>query len=186
MTIKSIHAGLAALLSLGCAATSARAQTGPIHDIVPLTAGGPNDTVARLMAEEIGREQGVTIVVDNRPGAGTVIGTDLVARAAPDGNTILQTAGSFIVNSAVKQLSYDPLKDFAHICYMVETPQMLVVPASSPYHTIGEFLDAARKNPGKLTLAANGPATAQHIEFEMFKHAAGVDITFVPFPGDAP
>jgi tripartite-type tricarboxylate transporter receptor subunit TctC len=175
-----------AAAALGLLASRASAQTGPIHYVVPLAPGGPNDSIARLMADEIGRTRGVSIVVDNKPGAGTVIGTDFVARAAPDGNTILQTAGSFTVNSAVKTLAYDPLADFAHICYVVETPQMLVVPASSPYHTIGELLDAARKNPGTLTLAANGPATAQHIEFELFKHALGVDITFVPFPGDAP
>jgi tripartite-type tricarboxylate transporter receptor subunit TctC len=167
-------------------ATDVLAQSRQIRYVVPLAPGGPNDTIARLMADEIGREQGATMVVENHPGAGTIIGTEIVARAVPDGNTILQAAGSFIINSTVRKLDYDPIKDFAHICYLVETPQMLVVPASSPFHTIDDLLKAARAKPGALTLAANGPATAQHIEYELFRRAAGIELTFVPFPGDAP
>lgn len=182
---------VATALAFGlCAALTAPggalAQSRTIKFIVPLAPGGPNDTVARLMADEIGRAQGVNMIVENRPGAGTVIGTEQVARAAPDGGTILMSAGSFIVNSTVKKLDYDPLTSFEHICYLVESPQVIAVPATSPYKTIGDLLKAAKEKPGALTLAANGPATAQHIEFEMFRHAAGVDITFVPFPGDAP
>ena len=176
-----------AALALGLSgAGGAFAQSRTIRYIVPLAPGGPNDTIARLMADEISRAQGVTIVVENRAGAGTIIGTDMVARATPDGNTILQAAGSFMVNSTVKKLNYDPFTSFEHVCYLVETPQLMVVPASSPYRTIDDLLKAARARPGALTLAASGPATAQHIDFELFRHAAGVDMTFVPYPGDAP
>ena len=175
-----------ASVGVGLVCSQAQAQSRTIKYVVPLAPGGPNDTIARLMADEIGRAQGVTIVVENKPGAGTVIGTDMVARAAPDGNTILQAAGSFMVNSTVKKLNYDPFTSFEHICYLVETPQLIVVPASSPYRTIDDLLKAARAKPGELTLGANGPATAQHIEFELFRHAAGIEMTFVPYPGDAP
>jgi tripartite-type tricarboxylate transporter receptor subunit TctC len=175
------------IATMSIIALPAAAQSGKnIKFIVPLAPGGPNDTVARLMADEIGRAQGVSMIVDNRPGAGTVIGTEQVARAAPDGNTILMAAGSFIVNSTVKKLNYDPLTSFEHICYLVESPQVITVPTSSPIKTLDDFIAVAKAKLGALTLAANGPATAQHIEFEMFKHAAGLDITFVPFPGDAP
>jgi tripartite-type tricarboxylate transporter receptor subunit TctC len=187
LTLRAATALAFGLLAALPAARSALAQSkSNIKFIVPLAPGGPNDTTARLMADEIGKAQGVNMIVENRPGAGTVIGTEVVARAAPDGATILMSAGSFIVNSTVKKLDYDPLTSFEHICYLVESPQVIAVPASSPLKTIGDLLKAAKEKPGALTLAANGPATAPHIEFEMFKHAAGVDMTFVPFPGDAP
>ena len=180
-------AALALGLAAVCAGGPASAESRTVKFIVPLAPGGPNDTTARLLADEIGREQpGVAMVVENHPGAGTIIGTQLTARATPDGNTIMMAAGSFIVNSVVKKLDYDPLTSFEHICYLVESPQLIAVPTSSPFKTIGDMIKAAKDKPGAITLAANGPATAQHIEFALFTHAAGVEMTFVPFPGDAP
>ena len=162
------------------------AQSRTVKLIVPLSPGGPNDLVARLTGEHIQRNQGVSIVIENRAGAGTVIGTEIVARAVPDGNTILMAAGSFTVNPHIKKLTYDPLTSFEPVCYLVRSPHVLVVPGNSPYKTLPDLLAAARTKPDEIMFAANGPATSQHIEFEMLRRAANVKMTFVPFTGDAP
>ena len=177
---------LLAGLSMALATSASLAQSRTIKFIVPLSPGGPNDLVARLTAEHIQRNQGVSMVIENRAGAGTVIGTEIVARAVPDGSTILMAAGSFTVNPHIKKLSYDPLTSFEPICYLVRSPHVLVVPASSPYKTLPELLAAAKAKPEEIMFAANGPATSQHIEFEMLRRAANVNMTFVPFTGDAP
>lgn len=173
-------------LSFVMGASAAMAQSRTIKLVVPLSAGGPNDLVARLTGEHIQRNQGVSVVIENRAGAGTVIGTEIVARAAPDGNTILMAAGSFSVNPHIKKLSYDPLTSFEPVCYLVRSPHVIVAPANSPYKTLPELLAAARARPEEIMFAANGPATSQHIEFEMLRRAADVRMTFVPFTGDAP
>lgn len=177
---------LVAGLSIALATSASLAQQRTIKFVVPLSPGGPNDLVARLTAEHIQRNQGVSMVIENRAGAGTVIGTEIVARAVPDGNTILMAAGSFTVNPHIKKLSYDPLTSFEPICYLVRSPHVLVVPASSPYKTLPDLLAAAKAKPDEIMFAANGPATSQHIEFEMLRRAANVNMTFVPFTGDAP
>jgi len=176
----------AAMLMAALAGPAWPQSSGPIKYIVPLPPGGPNDIVARLMADQIGKDSGVNLVIENRPGAGTVIGTEAVARAAPDGNTILMAAGSFVINPQLKKLDYDPLTSFEPICYLAESPQMIVVPASSPFKTFADLLAAAKARPGELTIAANGPATTQHLQIEALKHATGMNIVFVPFAGDGP
>jgi tripartite-type tricarboxylate transporter receptor subunit TctC len=154
--------------------------------VVPFPPGGTMDTLARLLTEQIGRAQGQTMVVENRPGGGSVIGTEAVARAAPDGNTVLMLANSFVINPHLKRLNYDPLTSFEPICYLVRTPNVIAVNTSSPHRTLGDLLGAARMKPGDLTLASVGPATTQHIAIEVLKRAANVNMTYVPFPGDAP
>ena len=181
-SVISLFAGVA--FAIG--ATAALAQSRTIRLVVPLSPGGPNDLVARLTGEYIQRNHGVSVIIENRAGAGTVIGTELVARAAPDGNTILMAAGSFTVNPHIKKLNYDPLTSFEPVCYLVRSPHVIVVPASSPYQTLPELLAAASAKPDEIMFAANGPATSQHIEFEMLRRAANVKMTFVPFTGDAP
>jgi hypothetical protein len=183
-----LYSIIAAVLSFSIAigSSAALAQSRTIKLIVPLSPGGPNDLVARLTGEHIQRHQGVSVVIENRAGAGTVIGTELVARAVPDGNTILMAAGSFTVNPHIKKLSYDPLTSFEPVCYLVRSPHVLVVPANSPYKTLPQLLAAAKAKPDEIMFAANGPATSQHIEFEMLQKAAKVKMTFVPFTGDAP
>jgi tripartite-type tricarboxylate transporter receptor subunit TctC len=160
--------------------------TRTIRVIVPFPPGGSADIVARLLAEQIGRTQGPTIVVENRAGAGTVIGTQAVSHAAPDGNTVLFTNNAFVITPQVRKLNYDPLTSFEPICQLVSVPMVIVVNSTSPYRTLGDLLDAARAKPGELTLAATGPATAAHLSFEMLKRMASVDITFLPYPGTAP
>ena len=165
--------------------TAAWAQTA-IKIIMPAPAGGAGDIVARILAEQVGRAQGRTLVIENRAGAGTIIGTEAVARAAPDGGTLLITAPYLVIAPHLRKLNFDPLTGFEPICHLVSSPGVIVVNAASPYRTLGDFLGAARAKPGELTFAAVGPGTVQHIGFEMLKRTANVNLTFVPYPGGAP
>ena len=181
--IKSASAALAVMVVLsGHIAWSQTSQ--PIRIVIPFPAGGAADIVIRSVAEELGRSHGISTVIENRPGGGTVIATEAVARAAPDGNTLLINANSFVINPSLRKLTYDPLTSFEPICYLVDTPMFIVVGSASPYRTLGELLAAARAQPGQLNLGSLGPATAQHIAFELLKRRADINMTFVPFPGN--
>jgi tripartite-type tricarboxylate transporter receptor subunit TctC len=165
-------------------ASGAPAQTSrTIRFVVPFGAGGTADLLGRLLAKEIGKAHGVATVVENRAGGGTVIATEAVSRAAADGNTVLLNANAFVITPHLRKLSYDPLTSFAPLCQLVASPQVIVVNGASPYRSLGEMLDAARAKPGAVTLASVGPASTQHIAFEMLKHLAAVDMVFVPFAG---
>ncbi|MBV8422540.1 MAG: tripartite tricarboxylate transporter substrate binding protein [Hyphomicrobiales bacterium] len=138
-----------------------------------------------MLAEEIGRA-GPMMVIENRLGAGSVIGTEAVSRAAADGNTLLMVGNSFVINPHLRKLNYDPLTSFEPICYLVRSPTVLVVNSASPYRTFADLAAAARAKPGALTLASSGPATSFHIAIEVLKRAADVNLTYVPYPGDPP
>jgi tripartite-type tricarboxylate transporter receptor subunit TctC len=142
--------------------------------------------MVRILGDEISRAHGVSILVENRPGAASLIGTEAVARATPDGNTLLINANSFVISPSLRKLSYDPLTSFAPICHLAMTPMFVVVEASSPYRSLGELFEAARTKPGELTLASLGPATAQHMAWELLKRRARVEMSFVPYPGNVP
>jgi tripartite-type tricarboxylate transporter receptor subunit TctC len=174
--------GLAALVS---SQSASLAQTKQIKLIVPYAPGGAPDVAARVLGEEIGRAHNVTVVVENRPGAGSIIASELVARAVPDGNTILIISTSFVTNPHLHKVTYDPLA-FAPICQLVSAPSMLAVGPKSPYKSVADFLDAARQNPGKVTVASPGPGTTFHIGVEMLKRAANVNVTYVPYPATPP
>ena len=134
-----------ALLIGGLGASTASAQSArTIKIVVPYTQGSGPDIISRLLGEQIGRSNGPTILVENRPGAGTVLGTEAAARAAPDGNTVLLVANSFVVNPALKRGNFDPSKDFEPVCYLAATPMVLVVQGESPYRTLGDLIAAAR------------------------------------------
>jgi tripartite-type tricarboxylate transporter receptor subunit TctC len=157
-----------------------------IRIIVPSTAGGGADTLARLLADQISRAQGQILVVENRPGASNTIGTEAASRAAPDGNTLLITTPEFVINAHLRKLNYDPLTSFEPICYLVRSPQLIVVNSASPYRTLTDLLNSARAKPGELTLASAGPASSPHIAFETLKRVAGVNINYIPYPGSTP
>jgi tripartite-type tricarboxylate transporter receptor subunit TctC len=157
-----------------------------IKIVVPFPPGGAVDLLARLLADQVSRAQGLTLVVENRPGAASVMGTETVSRAAPDGNTLLVPANSFIINAFLKKISYDPLASFEPVCNLVRSPHVLAVNSASPYRNLADLFAAARAKPGELTLASAGPASAQHIAFELLKRRADVDMTFVPFSGTTP
>jgi tripartite-type tricarboxylate transporter receptor subunit TctC len=165
--------------------SGAWAQTA-IKIVMPAPAGGAGDIVARILTEQVGRAQGRTLVIENRPGAGTIIGTEAVARAAPDGSTLLITAPYLVIAPHLRKVNFEPLSGFEPICHLVSSPGVIVVNSASPYRTLGDFLDAARAKPGELTFAAVGPGTVQHIGFEMLKRSANVNLTFVPYTGGAP
>ena len=164
----------------------ASAQTGTIKIVLPVPPGGAGDIVARLLVEQVSRVQGQTMVIESRPGAGTTIGTEAVARAAPDGNTLLINAPFLLISPHLRKVSYDPLSSLEPICYLVSSPGVIVVNGASPYRTLADLLDAARTKPGQLTFASAGPGTTHHIGFEMLKRAADVDLIYVPYPGGAP
>jgi len=153
--------------------------------VVPYPPASGPDILSRLMAEEIGRTQGPTVMVENRPGGGTVIGTEAVARAAADGATVLLVANSFVVNPALKKQNYDVSTSFEPICYLAATPIVLVVNGASPYRTLADLVAAARAKPGELAVAG-APASSLQVVYEVIKRAANVDMTFVPYPGTAP
>ena len=174
-----------ALFLLACG-QSALTQTATIKIVNPYPPGGTADIIARLLGDQIGRTQGVTMVVENRPGGGTVIGTEAAARAAPDGSTLLITSVAFVINPHVRKLNYDPLASFEPICNLVQSPQVIVANGGSPYRTMADLTNAARAKPGQLTFASTGPASPSHVAFEMEKRIAGLDMIYVPFPGNAP
>jgi tripartite-type tricarboxylate transporter receptor subunit TctC len=158
----------------------------PLKIVVPLAAGGGADILARILAEEIGRAQHVSIVVENRPGAGTVIGTEAVARAAPDGETVLLNNPAFLINPHIKKVSYDPLTNFDPVCNMVNFPLVFVVPKDSPLKSMADMIAMAKAKPGSVTVASAGTGNPTHIGFEVLKKATGLEMTYVPYPGAAP
>ena len=159
----------------------------PVHIVVPFTAGGSADFFARLIGQRLAEVWNQQVVVDNRPGASTVIGTQFVARSPADGHTILVMANSFTINPSLRAtLPYDNNKDFAPITQLVTSSNVIVVHPSVPAKTLAEFVALARAKPGSLNYSAVGPGTTQHVAAEMFKLAAKIDMAYVPFAGGAP
>lgn len=173
----------ALLLVLSLPAAYAQSTT---KIIVPYPPGSGPDILSRIMAEQIGKTEGTTFVVENRPGGGTLIGTEAAARAAPDGNTVLLVANSFVVNPALKKGNYDVSTTFAPVCYLAATPMVLVVLGSSPYKTLDDLIASAREKPGQVVFASGGPASSLHVAIEVLKRASNITITYVPYPGTAP
>jgi tripartite-type tricarboxylate transporter receptor subunit TctC len=160
--------------------------TRKITVIVPYQPSGATDVLARVLAEQIGRAQGPTMLIENRPGASTIIGTEAVSRAAPNGTTLLITDPSFLINPHLRKVNYDPVTSLEPICHIASSPLVIAVNSASAYRTLADLFDAARAKPGDLTLAAAGPASIMQITFEILKHAANVDMNFIPYPGGAP
>ena len=156
-----------------------------IRVVITVPPGGSIDILFRLLADQIASTRGQTIIVESRPGAGGVIAAEAVARAAPDGNTLLSNNNGVIISSILRKVNYDPQTSFEPICYLVSTPQIVVVNSASPYRTLAELLDAARAKPGELSIASVGPNTTQHIGIERLKRLAQADLTYVPYPGGA-
>ena len=181
----ALLAAVAASLALSPQPAPAQAPA-TIKIVVPYTPASGPDILSRLMAEQIGRAQGPTVVVENRPGGGTVIGTEAAARAAPDGGTVLMIANSFVINPVLKKQSYDPATSFDPVCYLAATPMVLVVNDSSPYRKLDDLVVAARAKPGELVFASGGPGSSLHIAIEVLRRAAEIKITYVPFGGSAP
>jgi tripartite-type tricarboxylate transporter receptor subunit TctC len=185
--LQLVAAAAAALIGASVALSGdAMAQSArTIKIVVPFPPGGGVDALARIMAEQIGREQGPSMVIENRPGAGTAIGADAVLRAPPDGNTVFMVNNSFVVIPHIRKLDYDPLVSFAPICNLATTPTLIVVNSESPYRTLGDLVGDARAKPGDVTIGT-APGTVLNVAVEMLQHASGIHLTFVPFPGTPP
>jgi tripartite-type tricarboxylate transporter receptor subunit TctC len=157
-----------------------------VRIIVPQAAGGAADTIARLLAEQVSASQGLSIVVENRAGAGGIIASEAVARAEPNDNMLLINSPDMLISPHLRALSYDGITSFAPVCLLVRSPGILVVNSSSPVHTLADFIDAARSRPAEMTVAGAGAATAKHVGVQMLGRAANADLTYVPYTGGAP
>ena len=161
--------------------------TAPVRIVVPSPPAGGTDIVARVMAEHFSKAFKQQFFVENRPGAGNMIGIESVARAANDGYTFLMTASTLSLNSVLyKKVSYDPIKDFAPITLAAKAPNVLIVNPSVPAKTLTEFIALAKKQPGKLTYGTPGIGTSPHMCMELFKSLAGVDLQHIPYRGTVP
>jgi len=169
---------------------SAMAQDFPnksIKLIVPFPPGGPNDIIARIIGKRMGEILKQTIVIENRPGQGGVIGTDVVAKSAPDGYTIgIVSAGALAISPSMEKVPYDTLKDLQPITLVAKVPEMLVVATSVPANNMKELIALAKAQPGKLNFASSGPGSLPHLAGELFKITAKIDIVHVPYRGAAP
>jgi tripartite-type tricarboxylate transporter receptor subunit TctC len=183
--------GLAALalaafsLGQGAAAHAEDASAYPsrtVTIVVPFGPGGSADVYARVLAEKLGRETGKSFIVENRPGAGAVIGTQFVAKAAPDGYTLLMMSNTQTVNeSLLRQKPYELMRDFTAVAPVNEAPLVLVVRSGLAPKTLPELIRQAKSNPGKLNYASSGTGTPYHMAGELFKSMAGVDIVHIPY-----
>ncbi|HTD92048.1 MAG TPA: tripartite tricarboxylate transporter substrate binding protein [Burkholderiales bacterium] len=159
----------------------------PIRIIAPFPPGAGTDTLARTLSGPLSKALGQSIIVENRPGAGTVVGTEVAARSPGDGHTVLIVANSFTINPAVRaKLPYDTLKDFTGIARIASTPMIFAVHPSLPAKTLKELIALARARPGELTYATSGAGTGHHLAGELFKSLAKIDIIHVPYQGGAP
>jgi tripartite-type tricarboxylate transporter receptor subunit TctC len=175
---------IAALVVMSGAATAQEWPTRPITFIVPFAAGGITDSVARKMATIMSKRLGQPIVVENRPGAGGIVGTESVANARPDGYTIIYASGgpmSILPQLQKGKLSYDPVKAFIHVRGVSSSSQTIVANPKVPYNNIKELVEYAKANPGKVNYGSPGIGTAQHLVAELLEAAAGVDMTHIPY-----
>src|SRR6202042_2898688 len=185
-TIRTLMLGLSVLL----APLAAKAQDFPnrqIRLIVPFPAGGPNDIIARLVGQRMSELFKQTIIIDNRSGQAGVLGTDVVAKAAPDGYTIgIVSASSIVINPTMEKIAYDPKKDLAPVTLVTTVPEMLVVASNVPANNMAELIALAKAQPGKLNFASAGVGGLPHLAGELFKLTAKIDIVHVPYRGAAP
>jgi tripartite-type tricarboxylate transporter receptor subunit TctC len=181
-----VVAAIAAFLSFSAAAQSYPSK--PIRLIVPFAAGGGNDNVARLVGKRLADGLGQPVLVDNRPGAGGVVGAELAAKSAPDGYTLfLGGVGSHAINPNLhEKLPYDPIKDFAPVALLAQAPLVLVVHPSVPANSVAELTAYARAHPGKLNFASNGNGSSSQLAAVMFDSMAGVEMVHVPYKGLSP
>jgi tripartite-type tricarboxylate transporter receptor subunit TctC len=179
------------LVALSLMPISASAQTYPVRPIrliVGFPPGGINDLVARIVGQSVSESLGQPIVIENRPGAGGTIGANAVAKADPDGYTLLLASVSNLAMapSQYKSLAYDPIKDFAPVALVAASPNIMVVPNDSPIRSVLDLIALAKKQPGSMNYASAGNGTSNHLTVELLKAKAGIDLVHVPYRGDAP
>jgi tripartite-type tricarboxylate transporter receptor subunit TctC len=160
----------------------------PIRLVVPFPAGGPNDIIARVVGQRMAELLGQPVLIDNRAGAGGMLGTDAVAKAAPDGYTIAVTsAGALAISASLQEkMPYDPVRDLKAITLVAKVPELLVVATGVPANDLQELVALAKAKPGQLNFGSSGPGSMPHLAGELFKLSAGIDIVHVPYRGAAP
>jgi tripartite-type tricarboxylate transporter receptor subunit TctC len=185
--ISALYAALymATLSSAGLAAEP-RYPDRPIRMIVPFPPAGSTDIVGRILAQPLGERLGTQIVIDNRPGAHTIIGTDIAAKASPDGYTMLFATSGHGTNPALYKLPFDPIKDFTPILLLTTSANVLVVNPGQPIRNLPELIAQANAAPGQITYATGGVGTVQHLAVEMLKLRAGINVLHVPYKGAGP
>ncbi|NQW81786.1 MAG: tripartite tricarboxylate transporter substrate binding protein [Polaromonas sp.] len=177
---------LAASTALPAGQALAQESAKPIRIVVPFAPGGSNDIVGRTMAQQLSIRLKRSVVVENVPGAGGAIGSAMVARAEPDGNTLLLISSTFTMNASVMKLSYDPVKSFTPVAMLGMGPSVIVVAASLPVNSIKELIDYSKKNSGKVFFGSAGVASFQHFAIELFKLRTGADLSVVHYKGGGP
>jgi len=183
-------AAFLAAATLGLATAPSGAQTypdKPVRIIVPLTPGGATDTIARGLAQRLSAMWGKNVLIENRPGVGTIVGAEAAAKSAPDGYTLFFTEpATFVINPHLyKKLPYDPIADFAPITIVCRLSPVLAVSNAVPAKNLAELVAYAKANPGKLSYGSFGSGSYPHVAMEQFKHLAGVDLLHVPYKGSA-
>jgi tripartite-type tricarboxylate transporter receptor subunit TctC len=191
--VKTALTRFAALLSTAAAASLiagpalAAFPDKPIRIVVPFAPGGGTDLVARTMGITMAQDLGQPVIIDNKPGAGTIIGTDAVAKSAPDGYTMVMATVAHVVNPSLQsKLPYNHEKAFAPVMLVGVSPNVLVVRAESPLKSVKDLIDAAKANPGKLSFASQGAGTSAHLAGELFKNLTKTNITHIPYRGAGP
>jgi tripartite-type tricarboxylate transporter receptor subunit TctC len=177
-----------AAMSLACLSSTAFAQgvypTKPVRLVVPFAAGGPNDVMGRVLAQQLTVLTGQSFVVENKAGAGGVIGTDAVAKAAPDGYTLAFISGPFTMAPALQsKMPYDTLKDLAPVTKVAESPMVMMIPSNSRFKNAQELMDFAKKNPEKLNYGSGGIGSTPHLTTELLGSVTGAKFTHVPYKG---
>jgi tripartite-type tricarboxylate transporter receptor subunit TctC len=185
------HALLCAALACTPAVAGAAAQAEypqrPVRVIVPQSPGASTDITARLVAQKLSESFKHSVIVDNRPGASGIPGTDMVARATPDGYTLMIVASSFSINAATgRKLPYDPIRDFTAISQLSKFPNMLAAHPSEPFKTLQDVIAAAKAKPGQVSYASAGLATGTHMSAELLRYMTGIDLLHVPYKGGGP
>ncbi|HYC17405.1 MAG TPA: tripartite tricarboxylate transporter substrate binding protein [Pseudolabrys sp.] len=184
-TLRPVLIGLALLCPALAMAQDFPSKT--IRLIVPFPPGGPNDIIARVVGQRMSEILKQPIIIDNRSGQGGVVGTDVVAKSAPDGYTIgIVSAGALAISPSMEKVAYDTLKDLQPITLVAKVPEMLVVATSVPANTMQELVTLAKSQPGKLNFASSGPGSMPHLAGELLRLTAGINIVHVPYRGAAP
>src|SRR3954451_16651887 len=184
---RTLVAGLSLLLLLPVSAPAQDFPTKPIKLIVPFPPGGPNDIIARVVGQRMSELTKQPIVIENRSGQAGVLGTDAVAKAAPDGYTIgIVSASSLVINPSLEKVPYDVNKELATVTLNVTVPEMLVVASNVPASNMAELIALAKAQPGKLNFASAGVGGLPHLAGELFKLTAKIDVVHVPYRGAAP
>jgi len=182
-----LAAGAAALPAASRIARAQAYPSRPARIVVPFAAGGATDIIARLIGQWLSERLGQQFVIENRPGAGSNIGTEVVVNAPPDGYTLLLVGASSAINATLyEKLSFNFLRDIAPVSGIISIPFIMAVNPSFPAKTVSEFIAYARANPGKVNMASGGNGTAGHLSGELFKMMAGINMVHVPYRGEAP